>query len=62
MIKNLINYIGEVRAEIKKVVWPKRQEVIRLTLVVFLFSGIVAAYVGLLDFAFTKLLEFLVKS
>ena len=43
-----------------KVVWPKREEVIKLTLIVFIISGIIAGYVGALDFAFTKLLELLI--
>ena len=56
-MKAVINYLREVRFELSKVVWPKRQEVIRLTLVVFLISGIIGAYVGGVDFVFTKLLE-----
>jgi len=56
-----ITYIKEVRGELKQVIWPKREDVIRLTLIVFLFSGIVGAYLGVLDFGFTKLLEYLVS-
>lgn len=62
VIKSIVDYLKEVQIEIKKVIWPKRNEVVRLTLVVFLISGIVALYVGIVDYAFTKLLEFLVKS
>ena len=57
---NIISYLKDVRVEVGKVVWPKREEVIRLTLVVFAISIIVGAYVGGLDFVFTKLLEVLV--
>ena len=55
-VKQVASYLSEVRIELTKVTWPKRQEVIRLTLVVFLISTIVAIYVGVLDFGFTKLL------
>jgi preprotein translocase subunit SecE len=60
-ISKVITYIKEVIGELKQVVWPKRDDVIKLTLIVFLFSGIVGAYLGVLDFGFTKLLEYLVS-
>lgn len=60
-VKQIANYFSEVRLELTKVTWPKRQEVIRLTLIVFAISAIVAGYVGGLDFVFTKLLGFVVN-
>lgn len=60
-MKKIFDYLKEVRVELSKVVWPKRDDVIRLTLIVFVFSGIVALWVGGLDFAFTKLLEQLIS-
>lgn len=59
-VKALISYLTGVKAEIEKVTWPDKQDVIRLTLIVFVFSGIVGAYLGLLDFTFTSLLNKLV--
>ncbi len=56
----LVNYLSEVKVELSKVVWPKREEVIKLTLIVVSISFAVGAFVGILDFAFTKLLEFTV--
>jgi preprotein translocase subunit SecE len=56
-VKAIVGYLNEVKLELSKVVWPKRQEVIRLTLVVIIISTAVGAYVGGLDFAFTKILE-----
>ncbi len=60
-VKALINYIREVRIELGKVIWPKRKEVVRLTLIVFLISGIIGAYIGIIDYAFTKLLELIIS-
>lgn len=60
-VRKLIEYFSEVRGELRKVTWPKRQEVIRLTLVVFIISAIVAAYVGGLDYLFTKTLALVVS-
>lgn len=56
-MRKIVTFISEVRSELVKVTWPKRDEVIRLTLVVMAISAIVAGFVGVLDFLFTKLLE-----
>jgi preprotein translocase subunit SecE len=56
-----IKYLLETRDELKKVVWPKRAEVVRLTGVVIIISVAVGAYVGGLDFVFTKLMGNLLK-
>lgn len=50
---------GDIRDELKKVTWPARSEVIRLTLVVVLISLIIGAYVGGIDFVLAKVLELL---
>ncbi|MBI2103860.1 preprotein translocase subunit SecE [Candidatus Woesebacteria bacterium] len=53
-------YFSEVKLELSKVVWPKKQEVVRLTLVVLSISAIVGIYLGGIDYLFTKLLESLI--
>ena len=53
-MKSILTFISEVKSEVLKVVWPKRDEVIKLTLIVFLVSTAVGLYVGGLDFLFTK--------
>ena len=55
-MKAAINFFGEVKLELSKVTWPSRNEVIKLTLTVFLVSGIIGAYVGGLDYLFTTIL------
>ena len=57
LVKAVIDYLQGVRQELSKVVWPKREEIAKLTLTVFIISGIIGAYVGALDLAYTKLLE-----
>jgi len=59
-VKAFFEYFVGVKTELGKVTWPKKEEVIRLTLLVFVTAGIVAAYVGGLDFTFTKLLGLIV--
>jgi preprotein translocase subunit SecE len=56
----VFTYLRDVRGELSKVTWPKKEEVVRLTLLVFAVAAVVAAFVGGLDFSFTKLLEFVV--
>lgn len=56
-MNGVFQYFKEVRSELGKVIWPKREEVVRLTLIVLIVSGLVAAYVGGVDYVLTKLLE-----
>ncbi|MBI4099506.1 preprotein translocase subunit SecE [Candidatus Microgenomates bacterium] len=54
-------FLSEVRSELKKVIWPTRQELIRLTALVIGISLVVGIYVGGLDLIFTKLMEVVLK-
>lgn len=56
-----VGFFKETRDELKKVVWPTRTEVIRLTFVVITVSLVVGIFLGGLDFAFTKIMEMIVK-
>lgn len=56
-----VAFLKETRDELKKVVWPTRQETIRLTLVVIAVSLLVGLFLGGLDFIFTKVLGIVVK-
>ena len=59
-VDKLVKYLREVRIELGKVIWPKREEVIKLTSVVFIISAVVGAYLGGLDLMFTKLLTYII--
>jgi len=52
----LVNFLKEVRFELKKVTWPTRQETIRFTLLVIGVSVGVAAFLGGLDYLFSIIL------
>ncbi|HCR35686.1 preprotein translocase subunit SecE [Candidatus Woesebacteria bacterium GWC2_33_12] len=56
-MKKIFSYFSEVLVELKKVSWPKRNEVIQLLSLVVAISAIVAIFVGVVDFGLTKLLE-----
>lgn len=55
-----VSFFKEVRDELKKVVWPSKEEVIRLTAVVILISALVGLFLGGADFILTKLFEVLI--
>lgn len=52
-----LRFVQEVIAELKKVTWPSRDEVIRLTLVVIVVSVAVGAVLGTVDLVFAWLME-----
>lgn len=49
----MLNYIREVRAEMKHVSWPSRRQAAVYTAIVILVSLATAVYLGLLDYAFS---------
>jgi len=55
--KKAISFLKEVRIELKRVTWPTRQETIKHTLFIIIFSLVVAAFLGGLDFLFSYLLN-----
>lgn len=57
MFSKLSAFIQESRQEIRRVEWPTRSIVIKLTFVVVFISLGVSVYLGVLDYAFTKALE-----
>ena len=56
-ISKLISFLKEVRLEMKKVNWLTRQEVLRHTIIVVVFSLSVAIYLGTLDIVFQFILS-----
>ena len=61
MVLNPLDYVKESKTELSKVVWPTRNETIRLTLIVLLVSFVIGAYVAGLDALFTKVAERFLK-
>jgi preprotein translocase subunit SecE len=54
-----VEFIKEVIAEAKNVHWPTKKQTIVYTIAVLVVSAIIAYYLGLLDFLFSKGLGFL---
>jgi preprotein translocase subunit SecE len=49
MITRTRNYVTESWAELRKVMWPTRSQVVNLTLIVIGVSALVGAYIAVLD-------------
>jgi preprotein translocase subunit SecE len=56
MIKKIRTFFKEVRSELKKVSWPKKDELIRSTSVVIIMILLTAVIVGVLDYIFYTLI------
>ena len=56
MFSRLTSYFQESRLEFKRVNWPTRQETIRLTVMVIVFSLMFSVFLGVLDIAFNYVL------
>ncbi|OGZ18817.1 MAG: preprotein translocase subunit SecE [Candidatus Nealsonbacteria bacterium RBG_13_42_11] len=58
----IIEFLKQVRLEMKKVNWPTRGETVKYTLIVIGVSVVIAAYLGGLDVLINTLLEkFIIK-
>ena len=55
-------FIREVRAELKKVSWPTRPEVIRYSMIVLVALVVFTAFVFVVDLAFGELFRLLLDS
>ncbi len=54
-LRAIPRFLKEVWGELQRVVWPSHEDTYAFTGVVIVSVGIVAVWVGLLDFFFTKL-------
>ena len=57
----VIQFVKESRAELKRVVWPTKDDVISSIKVVIISTILVAVILGLLDLGFTELFRILMK-
>ncbi|WP_084864145.1 preprotein translocase subunit SecE [Salibaculum halophilum] len=46
---NPVQFMQQVRAEVSKVVWPTRREVVMTTIMVFLLAAFMAAFFSIVD-------------
>ncbi len=61
MINQIRKFVSEVVAELKKVSWSTRQELIDATKIVLISSAFLGILIGATDFALSKLLSLIIK-
>lgn len=52
-----VEFLKEVKVELKKVTWPTRKQTTGTTVVVIIFVFIVAAFLGIFDLGLSKLVQ-----
>lgn len=58
--QRIFRYFKEVGAELKKVTWPTRQELVKYTGVVLVFIAVFAVVIGAMDLGLTSLLKWII--
>ncbi len=61
LFKRIRDYLADVWVVMRKVSWVRRKELFTTTLVVIVFSTILAFFIGVVDFVFSRLLSIVIK-
>ncbi|MEA2020344.1 MAG: preprotein translocase subunit SecE [Patescibacteria group bacterium] len=56
-MNSLTKFLKEVRQEMKKVVWPSKDEAIKLTAIVLGVVIFIGLYIAFLDYIFSRLIR-----
>jgi len=56
----IVRYFKEVRAELRKVVWPSRRATVRLTSIVFGVTVAMSLALGLVDWIFSQVFALII--
>ena len=57
--KSLLKFFRESKAEMKKVTWPSKEQLIHNTVVILVFIAVVTIILSALDIGFSKLFQML---
>ena len=60
MVEKIKRFFNEVVAEVKKVTWPNKKELLGATIVVIIAVLLTTVFIGLADFVISKVLGFLI--
>lgn len=59
-MEKYVNFLKDVKAELKKVAWPSKDETIGTTTVVIIFVVLMAIFLGVIDVTLSKIIQFIV--
>lgn len=57
LMESIKNFFRESREELKRVNWPRREETVRYTVFVIVFSVGLSLFLGALDYIFIQILQ-----
>jgi preprotein translocase subunit SecE len=60
-IESAKDFFEQSKAELKKVTWPTKQETVRTGVAVLVFSVIMALYLGVVDFALSRIVALILS-
>jgi preprotein translocase subunit SecE len=58
----IVTYLRQVRSELSKVVWPSRDQALKLTGIVLAVTVAMSLFLGGLDFLFSRLIEVVLRA
>jgi len=60
-MNKIITFLQEAKEELKKVIWPSRRELIKLSAIVITVTFVVGFYLGGLDALFSRGIQLLIR-
>jgi len=60
-MKDIAKFLNEVKLELSRVVWPKRDEFIGSTIIVVVLVAIMSLYLGLLDLGLSRAINYIIR-
>lgn len=60
-VKDIIQFLKEVRDELKQVTWPSPQLVKNATIAVIVLTLLVSVYLWVLDIGFSKIISYIME-
>ena len=61
MVDKAVQFFRDVRSELRKVVFPSRKETLASTVVVILAVFVIAVYLGVVDFALSRVIRSILR-
>jgi preprotein translocase subunit SecE len=60
-MSKMVSFLREVRAELGKVTWPKRDDLVGAVIIVCLLSIAFAIVIGLMDVVVSKFVQWMIR-
>jgi len=61
MANKIVSFLKEARAELKKVTWTTKDELIGSTIMVLIVTALLAVFIGSCDFLLSRLVGLLIR-